>query len=189
VIQKSRLIPPGLADEVRGLVASSDLARAKELCAERQSLLAAVMTRGLAEAGSGWAEIDKAMEESLAEQAGKLFRRIEYLSVIGNLAPMIGLLGTVTGMLLAFKRVADAEGSAGSAQLADGIYQALVTTILGLIIAIPAFAAFALMRIRVDELVAEAAHAALNALSPLKQVGFSSPSPPIVTPPPPPPVK
>src|ERR671914_570403 len=101
-------------------------------------------------------DVEKAMEDATAEQAARLFRRIEYLSVIGNIAPMVGLLGTVTGMLLAFKQVADTEGSAGAAQLADGIYQALVTTVAGLIIAIPSLGAFALFRSRVDQLVAEA---------------------------------
>ncbi len=115
------------------------------------------------------------MEDATAEQAARLFRRIEYLSVIGNIAPMVGLLGTVTGMLLAFKQVADTEGNAGAAQLADGIYQALVTTVAGLIIAIPSLGAFALFRSRVDQLVAEAAYAALHAVSPLKQRGINSP--------------
>ena len=131
--------------------------------------MAAVILHGLSEADGGWTEIEKAMEDATAEQAARLFRRIEYLSVIGNIAPMVGLLGTVTGMLLAFKQVADTEGNAGAAQLADGIYQALVTTVAGLIIAIPSLGAFALFRSRVDQLVAEAAYAALHALSPLKQ--------------------
>jgi biopolymer transport protein ExbB len=96
---------------------------------------------------------------------------------------MVGLLGTVTGMLLAFKQVADTEGHAGAAQLADGIYQALVTTVVGLIIAIPSLGAFALLRSRVDQLVAEAAYAALHALAPLKQRGRSEAE---VVPPPPP---
>jgi len=188
MIRKSRLIPPGLGDDVRSRVLRGDLAGAGAVCQEQPSLLAAVISRGLNEAGGGWAEVEKALEESLAEQAAKLFRRIEYLSVIGNIAPMVGLLGTVTGMLLAFKQVADTEGSAGAAQLADGIYQALVTTVVGLIIAIPSLGAFALMRSRVDELVAEAAYAALHALSPLKQAS-STDKPPPVSPPPPPPRK
>ncbi len=86
-------------------------------------------------------------------------------------------------MLLAFKEVADTEGNAGAAQLADGIYQALVTTVFGLIIAIPALGAFALFRSRVDQLVAEAAYAALHALSPLKQRGASAAAPPVPPPP------
>ena len=88
--------------------------------------------------------------------------------------------------LAAFKQIADTEASADAAQLAGGIYQALVTTVFGLLIAIPSLAAFALLRSRVDELVAKAAYAALHALSPLKQPDPGQ-QPPVVMPPPPPP--
>jgi biopolymer transport protein ExbB len=169
IVRKGRIIPEGLSEEVRERVAAGELGQARTVCSAYPSFLAAVILHGLAEAEGGWAGVEKAMEDATAEQAARLFRRIEYLSVIGNIAPMVGLLGTVTGMLLAFKQVADTEGNAGAAQLADGIYQALVTTVAGLIIAIPSLGAFALFRSRVDQLVAEAAYAALHALSPLKQ--------------------
>jgi biopolymer transport protein ExbB len=183
IVRKSRIIPDGLSDEVRERVAAGELVQARSVCNAHPSFLAAVVLHGLAETDGGWTDVEKAMEDATAEQAARLFRRIEYLSVIGNIAPMVGLLGTVTGMLLAFKQVADTEGNAGAAQLADGIYQALVTTVAGLIIAIPSLGAFALFRSRVDQLVAEAAYAALHALSPLKQRGGTSmPS----APPPPP---
>jgi biopolymer transport protein ExbB len=185
MIHRPRLIPPELAEAVRGSVMARDLARAAARCTESPSLLADVLAQGLAERSGGWGAIEKALEDAVAEQAARLFRRIEYLSVIGNLAPMVGLLGTVTGMLLAFKQVADSEGSAGAAQLADGIYQALVTTVVGLLIAIPSLGAFALLRGRVDELVAEAAYAALHALAPLKQANSSPPAPPMNPLPPP----
>jgi len=178
LVRRWRLIPPTLADEVRELVEMGDLSRARSACLAFPSYLASVILHGLSEAAGGWSEVEKAMEDAAAEQAARLFRRIEYLSVIGNIAPMVGLLGTVTGMLLAFKQVADTEGSAGAAQLADGIYQALVTTVFGLIIAIPSLGAFALFRSRVDELVAEASYAALHALSPLKQNANQSSLPP-----------
>lgn len=186
IVRRSRLIPDTLSDEVRELVARGELGRARSACQAFPSFLATVILHGLSEAEGGWSEVEKAMEDAAAEQAARLFRRIEYLSVIGNIAPMVGLLGTVTGMLLAFKEVADTEGNAGAAQLADGIYQALVTTVTGLIIAIPALGAFALFRSRVDELVAEASYAALHALSPLKQRATGSP--PQQQPPTPPPV-
>jgi biopolymer transport protein ExbB len=189
LIRKVNLIPDGLSEDVRRLVSESQLTQAQTACTEEPSFLAFVLLRGLAELAGGWAEVEKAMEDAVAEQAARLFRRIEYLSVIGNIAPMVGLLGTVTGMLLAFKQVADTEGNAGAAQLADGIYQALVTTVAGLLIAIPALGAFALFRSRVDQLVAEAAYAALHALSPLKQRGASASAPPIQPPAPPPPRK
>ena len=113
--------------------------------------------------------MDRAVEDTLAEQAARLFRKIEYLSVIGNIAPMVGLLGTVTGMIFAFQQVAATQGAAGAADLAEGIYQALVTTVCGLLVAIPSLGAFAIIRNRVDGLIAEAAHEALHALMPLKK--------------------
>ena len=109
------------------------------------------------------------MEEALAEQSARMMRRIEYLSVIGNIAPMVGLLGTVTGMIFAFQRVAVTQGSAGAGDLAEGIYQALVTTVGGLIVAIPSLGAFAIFRNRIDQFVAEAAYSAQHVFTPLKR--------------------
>lgn len=183
IVRKSRLMPPGLSEEIRDLVSAGELGRARLACQAHPSFLAAVIWHGLSEAAGGWPEVEKAMEDATAEQAARLFRRIEYLSVIGNIAPMVGLLGTVTGMLLAFKEVADTEGNAGAAQLAGGIYQALVTTVAGLLIAIPALGAFALFRSRVDQLVAEAAYEALHALSPLKHAAVAEALPPPPAPP------
>jgi biopolymer transport protein ExbB len=120
LIRKVNLIPDGLSDEVRRLVSEGQVAQALAASKEQPSFLSYVVLHGLAEIDGGWAEIEKAMEDATAEQAARLFRRIEYLSVIGNIAPMVGLLGTVTGMRLAFKQVADTEGSAGAAQLAGG---------------------------------------------------------------------
>jgi biopolymer transport protein ExbB len=186
IVRRGQIIPPGLGEDVRRLVGEGQFREAATACRQQPSLLASVLLHGLAEIDSGWADVEKAMEDALAQQAARLYRRVEYLSVIGNIAPMVGLLGTVTGMLLAFKQVADTEGSAGAAQLADGIYQALVTTVAGLMIAIPALGAFALLRSRVDQLVAESAGAALHALSPLKK---RQTEPEIPAPPPPPKVR
>ena len=124
---------------------------------------------GLAEVDGGWPAVEKAMEDATAEQSARLFRKIEYLSVIGNIAPMLGLLGTVIGMILAFREVADTQGAARAADLAEGIYLALVTTVEGLIVAIPALAAFAVFRNRVDQLVAEATDVAQHAVAPVKR--------------------
>ena len=185
-VRQGELIPDGLKEELRACIARGEVSAAEELCRQRPSFLAQVASQGLAEADSGWSEVEKAMEDAAAEQTAKILRKVEYLSVIGNLAPMVGLLGTVTGMLLAFKEVADSGGRAGADKLADGIYQALVTTVVGLIIAIPALAAFALFRSRVDQLAAEAAYAALHAVSPLKRRGAAPPASAALAPPAPP---
>ena len=186
-IRKGELIPAGLSDEVRDLVAAGQYPQAIKVCRDKPCFLSFVLMVGLNEADSGWSEVEKATEDALGEQSARLFRRVEYLSVVGNIAPMLGLLGTVTGMLMAFKVVADTEGTAGASALADGIYQALVTTVVGLIIAIPSLGAFAIFRNRVDQFVAEAAYAAQHALAPLKRGYVAAKTPPTPPPPPPPP--
>ena len=86
----------------------------------------------------------------------RLMRRIEYLNVIGNVSPMIGLFGTVVGMILAFLEIASRHGGMPAAdKLAGNIGIALVTTLWGLGIAIPALSAFALFRNRIDTYAAE----------------------------------
>jgi biopolymer transport protein ExbB len=181
-IRRKDLVPLDLASDLRKLVEQGRLEEAIQLCKSRPCYLTNVVRQGLSEASSGWSEVEKAMEDAMAEQAAKLFRWIEYLSVIGNLAPMVGLLGTVTGMLLAFKEVAETEGNAGAAQLADGIYQALVTTVYGLVIAIPALGFFALFRSWIDELIAEAAYESLHIVAPLKQRSLALQAPPMMPP-------
>ncbi len=184
-LRKDDLFPAPLADEVHTLLQSGRVDQAVERCRQQPSALGFIMGQGLREAENGWSEIEKALEEALAEQAARLYRRVEYLSVIGSLAPMLGLLGTVTGMLMAFQEVATSQGAAGAAELAEGIYQALVTTVVGLIIAIPSLGAFAIFRNRVDQLVAEGAYMIQHAFGPLKRLRTTSVSAPSAPPPPP----
>ncbi|MFH1264078.1 MAG: MotA/TolQ/ExbB proton channel family protein [Planctomycetota bacterium] len=180
-IRAAVLMPPGLAEETRELLAAGKVGPASQRCQMQQSFLAHVLTAGLAEADGGWPAVEKAMEDATAEQSARLFRKIEYLSVIGNIAPMMGLLGTVIGMIFAFREVADTQGAARAADLAEGIYLALVTTVEGLIVAIPSLAAFAVFRNRVDQLVAESTYVAQHVFAPWKRrMGVPGrPAPPI----------
>ncbi len=168
-IREPVLMPPNLGEDVRALLEERQWAPAAERCREDPSFLGFVLQAGLSETDAGWPAVEKAMEDAAADQSARLFRKIEYLSVIGNIAPMLGLLGTVIGMIFAFREVANTQGAARAADLAQGIYLALVTTVEGLIVAIPALGAFAVFRNRVDQLVAEASYAAGHALLPLKR--------------------
>ncbi|MFO0901883.1 MAG: MotA/TolQ/ExbB proton channel family protein [Pirellulales bacterium] len=174
-LRRPLVLPEGLGDRVRQCVQANQWAEAQQACRESPSMLGHVLFRGLAEADGGWNAVEEAIEESLAEHAARMFRRVEYLSVLANLAPMLGLLGTVFGMVLCFREVASTQGNAGAGQLAEGIYQALVTTVAGLIIAIPSLAAFALLRNRVDQFIAEAAQTAQHAFAPLKRRASAAP--------------
>ena len=149
VLRRSRLAPEGLASRVASLTETGDLDAARRACAaDDAGVLGAVVTAAIDEAaetsaGAGaWSAIEKAMEDAAEAEAARLLRRIDYLTVIGNLAPMVGLLGTVVGMIFAFREVAATQGAATAGELASGIYQALVTTVGGLIVAIPSLARF-----------------------------------------------
>ena len=168
-LRRGEIMPTHLGDQVRELLVAGRLDEANAVCRETPSFLAFVLLHGLAEVEGGWSAVEKALEDATAEQSARLFRKIEYLSVIGNIAPMVGLLGTVTGMIFAFQQVASTQGSAGAGELAEGIYQALVTTVGGLVVAIPSLGAFAIFRNRVDQLVAEAAYVAQHVFVPLKR--------------------
>lgn len=168
-LRRNEILPAGLAEAVRQALLTGHIKEADAACRRSPSVLGFVLHNGLSELEFGWSQVEKAMEDALAEQAARLMRRIEYLSVIGNIAPMVGLLGTVTGMIFAFQAVAGSEGAAGAGDLAEGIYQALVTTVGGLVIAIPALGAFAIFRNRVDGLIAEAAYESQHALGPIKR--------------------
>ncbi|MHB0957824.1 MAG: MotA/TolQ/ExbB proton channel family protein [Pirellulaceae bacterium] len=173
-IRRGDIMPEGLSDHVRELLAGGKLVDADLACRAKPSFLSFVLIQGLAEVEGGWSAVEKALEDATAEQSARLFRKIEYLSVLANIAPMVGLLGTVVGMIMAFKQVAETQGSAGAGDLAEGIYTALVTTVAGLLVAIPSLGAFAIFRSRVDQFVAEAAYLALHAFAPLKRRQIST---------------
>jgi biopolymer transport protein ExbB len=183
-LKRRDLLPGELAENVRQLLAQGKLKDADQACRERPCPLSFVLASGIAEIEFGWPAVEKALEDSLSEQAARLYRKLEYLSLIGNLAPMLGLLGTVAGMIVAFREVALSQGTAGAGQLASGIYSALVTTVAGLLIAIPALGAFAIFRNRIDELVSEMAYSAQHVFGPIRRrLPGSAPRPTIVPPP------
>lgn len=168
-LKRKELLPNDLIESVRQLLSQGKLKDADQACRDRPCPLSFVLSSGIGEIEFGWPAVEKALEDSLAEQAARLYRKLEYLSLIGNLAPMLGLLGTVAGMIVAFREVALSQGTAGAGQLASGIYSALVTTVAGLLIAIPALGAFAIFRNKIDELVSEMAYSAQHVFGPIRR--------------------
>jgi biopolymer transport protein ExbB len=168
-IRASVLIPPELGEEVHDMLSNGEYRPALDRCREDPSLLGQVLEAGVLELDGDWPAVEKAVEDAMTEQSARLLRKIEYLSVIGNIAPMLGLLGTVLGMVVAFRELSVSQGSSQAADLANGIYQALLTTVLGLIVAIPSLAAFAVFRNRVDYFMAEVAYMAQHVFGPVKR--------------------
>ena len=154
-IRRSTLIPSELAEAVHQHLSERKIDDAKQQCSLQPCFLSNVLASGLSVIELGYQDVEKSMEDTATEQAARMFRKIEYLHLIGTLAPMLGLLGTVWGMITAFMEF-EAKANPAVSELAPGIYRALVTTMLGLTVAVPAFAGFAIFRNRIDELVAEA---------------------------------
>jgi biopolymer transport protein ExbB len=171
-IRKSVLMPEHVIDELDELVAGGKIDEAIEACQtpDNQSLFANVVLAGLERyKGSefGFAEYKAAVEEAGEDQTGYLYRKTEVLGVIGSISPMLGLMGTVLGMIRSFNTIAASGGMARPDELAGGIGQALVTTLMGLIVAIPTMIAFSYFRNRIDSLVAEAGKRVEQVLMPL----------------------
>ncbi len=160
-IRKSVLMPELVLEDLEQMMAQGQIDEAIEYCQEPQnySLATNCVLAGLERyVGSefGFAEYKAAVEEAGEDQTGRLYRKTEVLGLIGAIAPMLGLTGTVLGMIKAFNVIAASGGAAKPDQLAGGIGQALVTTLLGLIVAIPAMIAFSFFRNKIDSILAEA---------------------------------
>lgn len=160
-IRKQRLLPAYAVEELEAKIRARKVDDAIRFCSEphNDSLLCNVVLAGLQRFKSseyGFAEYRAAVEEAGEDQTARLYRKTEALAVIGAIAPMLGLLGTVQGMIEAFDTIAATGGRATPADLAGSISKALVTTLEGLIVAIPALSALSFFRSRIDSLVAEA---------------------------------
>ncbi|MEO6054419.1 MAG: MotA/TolQ/ExbB proton channel family protein [Chthoniobacterales bacterium] len=112
-----------------------------------------------------FSEVREIAETEGTRQAGALNQQITYLTDIGTIAPMLGLLGTVAGMIRSFSVMGLGEGASKPGMLAQGIAEALITTATGLLIAIPAMAAYALFRGRVQSLIADLEGASAQLIS------------------------
>lgn len=156
-IRRATIIPSEAVERVRGLIGEKKYLEAIQFTAEDPSMIGYVLNSGLLESSNGFEAMERAVEDSIDERSARFFRKIEYLSVIGNVAPMIGLFGTVLGMILLFAEIHAADGLPGARVVADRMAVALITTFWGLAVAIPSLSIYAVFRNRIDALTAECA--------------------------------
>lgn len=173
-IRKERLMPSGQLDQLEELIAAGKIREATEYCQDPKnySLASDVVLAGLERfQGSefGFADYKSAAEEAGEENTARLYRKTDMLSVIGAIAPMLGLFGTVEGMIEAFNTIASRGGAAKPDELAGSISKALVTTWLGLIVAIPSMVVYSYFRNKIDSIVAECGKRVDRVLMPLSR--------------------
>ncbi|MEY5032360.1 MAG: hypothetical protein RL354_1391 [Planctomycetota bacterium] len=156
---RATILPAGTADELRAMLAAGRYKDAIEQAARGDDDYSRAISRALAHAPEGAEAMMRAAEQCADELLAARLRKLEKLNVLGQVAPMVGLFGTVYGMIVAFQTIASTGGNADPVLLAGGIGTALVTTFWGLVVAIPATSAYAMIRNRTiassDEALAE----------------------------------
>ncbi|MFT5985808.1 MAG: biopolymer transport protein ExbB, partial [Planctomycetota bacterium] len=126
-------------NQIRDNVAGGNLQAAKVLCAQQNSPVSRLTEKGISRIGSPLDDINTAIENAGRLEVYKLEKNVSVLATIAGAAPMIGFLGTVIGMVLAFHQLATSSGQAEMGLLAEGIYTAMTTTVAGLIVGIIAY--------------------------------------------------
>lgn len=151
-IQRAGKIDQNFINNIRGSVQAGSVEGAKALCRSTDSPAARMIEKGLLRIGKPLNDIEAAIENVGNLEVFKLEKNLSTLASIAGAAPMIGFFGTVTGMIIAFYRMAS-EQNVTPDVLAGGIYQALITTAFGLAIGIMAFVAYNLLVSKVDKVV------------------------------------
>lgn len=163
--RRERIMSDALAGRAAALLKDGRITELADFIRTDDSDFARTLEAGLARRGGTEEEIVVAAEEMKDALAARRLRRIEPLNIIGNIGPMIGLFATVYGMILVFRAIVAAGGTPDPTSLAAGIGTKLVGTFWGLIVAIPALAAYAFLRNRIETLSAEAMDAAKELLA------------------------
>lgn len=178
-IRRIALLPPHHLEQLDEALARGDVNTALEFCLnpENDSYLTRIMAPGLTRfqrSAFGAFEIKNAIEEAGEDQTARLYRSTDALGVIGAIAPLMGLLGTVLGMVGAFEAISQTATSNHEA-LATNISLALVTTLMGLTLAIPCIALFTFFRNRIDAFASEAGMEIERLVLHLESGGTSAP--------------
>ena len=156
-LRRSQIVPEALVEDFGKLIDENRFQEAYECAKDNESLLGQALSTGLARMPSGYEKASQAMQDVTQAESMRLEHQLGYLALIGNLAPMIGLFGTVVGMIASFQAIASGGAAPSPQKLAEGIATALFTTELGLAIALPALAAYDILKNRLARFILDVA--------------------------------
>lgn len=154
-IKRDKIVPPEVIDDVEALLEEENYQEALELCENEKNYLTNMLAAALPKLDAGFDVMEEAMDEHHNMESAKLFSKISYLSLIGTIAPMVGLFGTVLGMVGAFNSIMKLGAAVTPADLAGGVQQALITTLFGLVVAMPSMVFFFVFRNKVTRITWE----------------------------------
>ncbi len=167
-VKRDKLLPGDVVEGVREALTEGDLGSALETCEGNPGPLSTILMAGFSNISEGYEVIQESVASSAEMENEKLMQRVNYLNLCGQIAPMLGLMGTVTGMVAAFAGLASATGAAKAQLLAQSISTALWTTAVGLLISVPALLAYTLIRNYATRLILESEATVLDLIKVLR---------------------
>ncbi len=173
-VRRENLLPTAFIESFDERLQGKDYQAAYDIARNDDSFVARVLAAGLSKLNRGYEEAIEGMQEVGEDENMAMEHKIGYLALIGTISPMIGLMGTVHGMINSFQKIADSTTSPKPAELADGISTALFTTLEGLTVAIPAMVAYSLLRNRVSRFTLEVGMVSEGMMSRFSTMGKKS---------------
>lgn len=170
-LRRQAIVPMQLVEGFEAHLNEKRYQEAYDMAKADETFLGHVLSAGLGKLSAGYPQAIEAMQEVGEEETMKLEHRLSYIAMIGTISPMFGLLGTVDGMVQSFKVIAGSETQPKPSELATGISKALITTLVGLWIAIPAILIFGIMRNRLARLTLEVGILSESLMSRFSNVG------------------
>lgn len=155
VLRQASLNVPRFMIQIRELMKKGDIVEAINFCSEINSPIANIVRRGLSKYHFGMERIKESIESAGKQEIYKLEKGLSVLATISGVAPLLGFLGTVTGMISAFMRIESLGGNASPSDLAGGIWEALLTTAFGLSVGIIAYLFYNYFVTRINKLISE----------------------------------
>ena len=167
-VKREKLIPFHLVDGVRSCLQEGDLEGAIATCEENPGPLSNILLAGFSQITEGFAVIQETIVKASELETEKIMQKLNFLNIYGQMGPMLGLLGTVTGMVAAFNGLATMTGAGKAAMLAISIAGALWTTIAGLLISIPALLGFTIFRNQAIKIIIETEQTVIDLIKTLR---------------------
>ncbi len=153
VVNKAMKYDKDFMGKIRKFIYNSDVAQARQLCKDTDSPMSHMIDKGLSRLGKSLDDISTSIETTGKLEVSSLEKNVALIATISGVAPMLGFLGTVIGMVNAFYEMSIAGNNLDIAMLSTGIYQAMVTTIGGLIVGVIAYIFYNVLVSRIEKVV------------------------------------
>jgi biopolymer transport protein ExbB len=168
VVKNAKLDEATFLETVRGMLESGSVKAAMEYCEQTGKPLSRILGHGIRRLGRPILDVEDAVKNAGKKEIYHLEQKLDWLATISGVAPLLGFLGTVTGMIEAFKEIQNLQGNVNPSVLAGGIWEALITTAFGLLVGIVAYALYNYLLGKVNHMIFELENASTDFLEMLQ---------------------